>query len=120
MPNSITEYFRTSKEELEKVSWPSREATIRYGTLIIVGSVLAALFFGALDFGLSRLVQVTIGSRAQTTNTPPTSEPPTTEPTTAVEVAPGTLEATDASGNKVNLDVKALPVNPVDGAPAKN
>lgn len=112
MPNSIVEYFRTSKEELEKVSWPSREETIRYGTLIVVGSVLAALFFGALDFGLGRLVQATLGTRTQTSaEAPAAPEAPTTQ-TTPVDVKPGTIEATDANGNKVNLDVKTLPVNP--------
>lgn len=108
MPNPIIEYFRTAKEELEKVSWPSKEETLRYGTLIIIGSVLAAVFFGALDLGLERLVQVTIGTRGQTSAA--ATETPTTE--VPVEVKPGTLEATDENGNKVNLDVKQIPVNP--------
>lgn len=108
MPNPIVEYFRTAKEELEKVSWPSKEDTLRYGTLIVVGSVLAAVFFGALDLGLERLVQATIGTRGQTSATAP--ETPTTE--VPIDVQPGTLEATDANGNKVNLDVKTIPVNP--------
>ena len=108
MPNPIVEYFRTAKEELEKVSWPSKEDTFRYGTLIIIGSVLAAVFFGALDLGLERLVQATIGTRGQTSAAAPAA--PTTE--VPVEVTPGMLEATDANGNKVNLDVKPVPVNP--------
>ncbi len=110
MPNPIVEYFRTAKEELEKVSWPSKEDTLRYGTLIIVGSVLAAVFFGALDLGLERLVQATIGARGQTTaSAPVTPEEPTTQP---IEVTPGSIEATDQNGNKVNLDAKTIPVNP--------
>ena len=120
MPNSITEYFRTSKEELEKVSWPSRQDTLHYGTLIIVGSVLAALFFGALDFGLSRLVHTTIGARSAATDSaaPTTPVAPTTE-TLPVEVTPSTVEATDQNGNKMNLDVKTLPIAPSPNAPVK-
>ncbi len=48
--NAIIRYFQDTAEELRKVSWPTREQTIRL-TLIVLGStVAAAIFLGLLDF----------------------------------------------------------------------
>ncbi len=53
-------YFRESKEELEKVSWPSRSLTLKYSLLVVAITVLMAAFFGGLDalltIGLEKLI----------------------------------------------------------------
>jgi preprotein translocase SecE subunit len=105
MPNPLIDYLRTSKEELEKVSWPSKQDTLRYSTLIVVGSVAAALFFGALDFGLSRLVQVAISARNPQVQTDPTTPP-------IPQINPEDIQAVDENGNPVDLNVQTVPVNP--------
>ncbi|MBP6944479.1 preprotein translocase subunit SecE [Patescibacteria group bacterium] len=105
MPNPILEYFRTSKEELEKVSWPSKQDTLRYSTLIIIGSVAAALFFGALDFGLSRLVQAVISGRNPQVQTDPSTPP-------IPQINPEDIQAVDENGNPVELNINPIPVNP--------
>ena len=58
--NPITNYFKTSYEELSKVAWPTRQEAVRH-TLLVVGiSLVMAAFFGivdfALTFGLQRLL----------------------------------------------------------------
>lgn len=104
MLRSLINYFTSSKEELEKVSWPSQQDTLRYGALIVAGSVAAAVFFGALDFGLGKVVQVVIAARH------PQTAPLANEPVApTVEVQPN-IEAVDASGKKVNVDVKTIPL----------
>ncbi len=110
MPNPLIDYLRTSKEELEKVSWPSKEDTFRYTTLIVVGSVLAAVFFGALDFGLSNLVQTII--KARTPQTAPTQE--------TVPINPTDIQAVDQNGNPVNLNVQPIPIDAPTPAPSTN
>lgn len=47
------QYFRESKEELEKVTWPTRQTTIRYSLLVVAVSVGVGLLFAALDSGLT-------------------------------------------------------------------
>lgn len=43
-------YIKESREELKKVSWPTRQTTVRY-TLIVVGACLVIGFvIGGLDF----------------------------------------------------------------------
>ena len=44
------QFLKEARQELKKVSWPSRQETIKY-TLIVIGVSLAvAIFLGGLDF----------------------------------------------------------------------
>lgn len=52
--NAVVNYFRTSYEELRKVTWPSRTETIRYTLAVILMCVLVATYFGLLDWALSK------------------------------------------------------------------
>ncbi len=50
MANKITTFLKEVRQELKKVSWPSRQETIKY-TLIVIGvSAAVAIFLGGLDF----------------------------------------------------------------------
>lgn len=54
--NPLTKYFRETRGELRKVTWPTREDAQRL-TLIVLGVAVAfSLFLGLLDFGFSELV----------------------------------------------------------------
>ncbi len=46
----ITTFLKEARAELKKVTWPTREATIRYTVMVIVVSVAIAMFLGGLDF----------------------------------------------------------------------
>ena len=49
----LVSYLRHSYAELLKVVWPSKEEVTRYSVLIVVVSVVAAVFFATLDTGLN-------------------------------------------------------------------
>lgn len=58
MPNPLTHnplvtYIRESKEELKKVTWPSRQTVIRHTIVVFTLSIVVAVFLGTLDYGLS-------------------------------------------------------------------
>lgn len=55
--NTLIKYIRDSREELAKVSWPSREQTTNSTVLVVAVSVAFALFLGAADYGLSKLLE---------------------------------------------------------------
>ena len=61
--NIVTNYFRSSWEELKKVTWPSKAETLRYSLAVIIMCAVVATYFGALDWalnkGLEALVSVT-------------------------------------------------------------
>ena len=49
-------YLNEVKIELLKVSWPSRDQTIKMAILVIIVSVATGVFLGGFDFLFSRLV----------------------------------------------------------------
>ena len=50
MLNRLTTFLKEAKVELKKVTWPTREDTIRYTITVIVISAAVAMFLGGLDF----------------------------------------------------------------------
>ena len=47
--NAIIRYFKETRAELRKVTWPTREET-RTLTIIVIVTVTMALFLGLLDY----------------------------------------------------------------------
>lgn len=62
MANKLIQYFIDSKAELKKVSWPTKKETIKSSLLVIVISLLTAVFLGAVDFflnlGLEKILSI--------------------------------------------------------------
>jgi len=57
IPLKISAFLKEMVLEIKKVTWPTRDQTIRY-TLIVVGiSLGVAIFLGGMDFILAALVQ---------------------------------------------------------------
>jgi preprotein translocase subunit SecE len=54
---AVFNYFKESWQELGKITWPSREQSIKLTAAVIVFSIVLAGFMGGVDFGLNRLVQ---------------------------------------------------------------
>ncbi|MDO8573876.1 MAG: preprotein translocase subunit SecE [Candidatus Daviesbacteria bacterium] len=52
MPN-IFGFLNEVKEELKKVTWPTREQTVRYTILVVIVAVAVGLFLGGLDYILT-------------------------------------------------------------------
>ena len=80
----LSDYFRSSKKELEAVQWPTKQETIRYSALVIGVSVVFAVFFGALDYGLTAIVNIYVSQ--QPAPIVDTTEQPTLENTSPIQV----------------------------------
>jgi len=52
----ITEYIKQTRSEMSHVTWPSKQQTIRFTTLVIVVSAITALILGIADFVFSKLL----------------------------------------------------------------
>lgn len=50
----IIQFFKDSYGELRKVIWPSRDTVIASTKVVIVSTVIVALFLGLVDFVLVR------------------------------------------------------------------
>lgn len=53
-------FIKEVREELAKVSWPSREMTIRYTIIVIVGCLVVGGIAGGMDYILSLLFKTFI------------------------------------------------------------
>lgn len=58
--DKLFNYLKGARAELAKVVWPSRQVTINHTAMVIVISVGVALFLGAIDFGLSKVLEILI------------------------------------------------------------
>jgi preprotein translocase subunit SecE len=54
--SKLSEYLKGAKEELSKVVWPSRQTTINHTLVVIAISLIVAVFLGAIDYGLSKVL----------------------------------------------------------------
>ena len=55
--NRPLNYFKNSKSELKKVTWPTKKELINHTTLVIGFSLAMALFLGLVDFLLTFAVE---------------------------------------------------------------
>ena len=58
MMETITNYIKTSYEELKKVSWPTKRETYHYTVVVITISAAVAAFLGGLDYLFSNIIKV--------------------------------------------------------------
>jgi len=58
---NINRFFTEVKDELSKVSWPSRDDTVGTTLVVLVLVVIVSLFLGVVDIGLSDIMKFIIG-----------------------------------------------------------
>lgn len=61
--NKVAKYLLESKEELGKVVWPSRRQIVNHSLLVIGLSLVMAVYFGLVDFGLSKGLEAVLNLR---------------------------------------------------------
>ncbi|BAQ17762.1 preprotein translocase subunit SecE [Methyloceanibacter caenitepidi] len=57
------EFLQQVRTEVSKVTWPTRRETIITTIMVVVMSIIAALFFLGVDWVLGTLVQLILGIR---------------------------------------------------------
>ena len=53
----IQDFFREVLLEFKRVTWPSRAELVNSTTVVIAVTVVLAFFLGAVDIGLTKLVE---------------------------------------------------------------
>lgn len=56
MLQAIKKYLSEVKTELSKTSWPSKQTTKNLSILVVVVSLFLAVYIGAFDFILQKLI----------------------------------------------------------------
>jgi preprotein translocase subunit SecE len=49
-----------TKDELQKVVWPSRNEVIRLTLIVIFVSLIVGVYIGGLDYGFTKLTEVIV------------------------------------------------------------
>ncbi|PIR40135.1 MAG: preprotein translocase subunit SecE [Candidatus Zambryskibacteria bacterium CG10_big_fil_rev_8_21_14_0_10_34_34] len=57
---SIISYLKETKGELSHVNWPTRRQSVIFSVVVIIISILTALFLGLFDFVFSRILNLFI------------------------------------------------------------
>lgn len=57
LPQNVISFIREARQELKNVQWPTRTVTLRYTVVIFVVSAVVAVATGALDQGLTLIVE---------------------------------------------------------------
>ncbi|MBT6536330.1 MAG: preprotein translocase subunit SecE [Rhodospirillaceae bacterium] len=57
---SVGEFVRQVRQEVSKVTWPSRTETIQSTLMVVVMVAFAAVFFFLVDIVLAKLVQLAL------------------------------------------------------------
>lgn len=97
------DYLRSSRAELEKVTWPTRQDVIRYTSLVIGVSIVLAVGFAALDLGLSNGVSYLVSHRVGSSTTGSTSS--TNQAPVVPDLQPASVDAVDKNGQPANVSV---------------
>ncbi len=58
---NLLTYLQEVKLELSKVTWPSKQLTINMTLVVIIVSILVAIYLGVLDFVFARLMAFILG-----------------------------------------------------------
>jgi len=53
--NKVIRYFQDTRDELRKVTWPSRQDTIRLTLIVLAGTAIFAIFLGLFDLLFQQL-----------------------------------------------------------------
>ena len=58
---SPIEFFRQVRQEVSKVTWPTRKETTLTTTMVFAMVVMASIFFLLVDLCLSKLISLVLG-----------------------------------------------------------
>ncbi|MBU3758392.1 MAG: preprotein translocase subunit SecE [Candidatus Omnitrophica bacterium] len=61
MFGKVGSFFQETKQELNKVTWPSRHEVVQATIVVIFTTFLMALYVGVIDFFLSSFMRVILG-----------------------------------------------------------
>jgi len=59
--NKLINYLRDTRGEIKHVSWPTQKQTTIYTVLVILISIITALYLGLLDLIFTRALSFLVG-----------------------------------------------------------
>lgn len=60
--NAVVNYIQDAAEELRRVTWPTREEALRLSVIVLVTTIISAIFLGGLDLLFQKLAALLVNS----------------------------------------------------------
>ncbi len=57
----VKNFLKEAKVELKKVTWPTPKQTLASTSVVIIVVVIVSVFLGIVDFGISKIIRLTLG-----------------------------------------------------------
>lgn len=57
----VKNFLKEAKVELKKVTWPTPKQTLASTSVVIIVVVIVSIFLGIVDFGISKIIRLTLG-----------------------------------------------------------
>jgi len=61
--NVVSDYIKSSFQELTKVTWPTKNQAVRLTIIVFVFCLVFSVALGAVDFGFSEMYNFLLGLR---------------------------------------------------------
>lgn len=58
--NALVRYFKETRAEVRKVSWPTREQTTNLTLIVLAVTVAMAIFLGVVDYIFATLIRLIV------------------------------------------------------------
>ena len=55
--NKISQFLKEVRQEVKKVTWPTKAETIRYSAMVLVASLIVAIYLGGVDYVVANLLE---------------------------------------------------------------
>ncbi len=55
--SGLTKYLSDVRTEVRKVSWPTKSRTIKDSTIVVMVSLITAIFLGGMDYALTYFIE---------------------------------------------------------------
>ena len=47
---AVSQFLKEVRQEVKKVTWPTKQETMRYSLMVIVASLIVAIYLGGVDY----------------------------------------------------------------------
>lgn len=58
--NALVRYFKETRAEIRKVTWPTRDEAVNLTLIVLAVTVAMALFLGAIDYIFATLIRLIV------------------------------------------------------------
>ncbi len=52
----VSQFLKEVRQEVKKVTWPTKQETMRYSLMVIIASLIVAAYLGGVDYLVTKVL----------------------------------------------------------------